>query len=171
MRRLWKPVIRPTRSKSTNPSVWQQKFKNYEGVNVHYGAITLRKAIGLSNNIVALKTMLKLGNSPQSAIQTVVQKAHLMGIDSALQPVPALALGASEVSVLEHTSAFGVFATRGMRAEETPIERVINATGELVIDHSHPVRGARVLSEQAGAQMWEMLRYVVTSGTGRRRAN
>ncbi|HEX8235392.1 MAG TPA: PBP1A family penicillin-binding protein [Abditibacteriaceae bacterium] len=147
--------------------LWGKQFKNYEGPRVHYGAITLRKAIGISNNIVALKTMLKLGNTTESAIQNVVQKAHLMGIDSALQPVPALALGASEVSVLEHTSAFGVFATRGMRAEETPIERVINATGELVIDHAHPVKGARVLGEQAGAQMWDMLRYVVTSGTGR----
>lgn len=146
--------------------MWGKRFKNYEGERVHYGAITLRKAIGISNNIVAIKTMLKLGNTTETAIQNVVQKAHLMGIESTLTPVPALALGASDVSVLEHTSAFGVFATRGMRAEETPIERVINATGELVIDHAHPVKGARVLSEQAGAQMWDMLRYVVTSGTG-----
>jgi membrane peptidoglycan carboxypeptidase len=43
----------------------------------------------------------------------------------------------------------------------------VNATGEIVIDHSHPVKGARVLSPEAGAQMWDMLRYVVTSGTGR----
>jgi membrane peptidoglycan carboxypeptidase len=171
MRRLWKPVIRPTRSKSTNPSVWQQKFKNYEGVNVHYGAITLRKAIGLSNNIVALKTMLKLGNSPQSAIQTVVQKAHLMGIDSALQPVPALALGASEVSVLEHTSAFGVFATRGMRAEETPIERVINATGELVIDHRIRSEGHEYSASRLAPRCGKCCAMWCTSGTGRRRAN
>jgi membrane peptidoglycan carboxypeptidase len=71
------------------------------------------------------------------------------------------------VTVLEHTSAFGVFATKGLRAEATPIEKVQNDAGEILVEHAHPVRAARVLTERAANEMWDMLRYVVTSGTGR----
>jgi penicillin-binding protein 1A len=144
--------------------VYGKEIRNYD--RRYRGAMTLRKAIGDSNNVVAVKTMLKLGGYVESAAQVVIQKAHLMGIESNLVPVPTLALGASEVTPLEHTSAFGVFATRGLRAEETPIERVLNANGETIIEHSHPVHGARVLSEPAANSMWQMLRYVVESGTG-----
>jgi membrane peptidoglycan carboxypeptidase len=105
--------------------------------------------------------MLKVG------IQNVVQKAHLMGIQSALSPYPSLALGTSDLSLLEHVSAYGVFATRGLRAEATPIRRVDNYAGETIIESPTPVRAARVLSPGAANAMWEMLRYVVTSGTGR----
>jgi membrane peptidoglycan carboxypeptidase len=52
-----------------------------------------------------------------------------------------------------------------MRAEETPIERRRQRYRRTVIDHAHPVRAHEYFSEQAGAQMWDMLRYVVTSGT------
>jgi 1A family penicillin-binding protein len=135
------------------------EIKNYDFA--HHGALTFREAIGMSNNVAATRVLMKVG------IQNVIQKAHLMGIQSSLKPYPTLALGTSEISLLEHTSAFGVFATRGLRAEETPIERVDNYAGETLVEHSHPVRGARVLSEEAARGMWSMLRYVVTNGTGR----
>lgn len=127
----------------------------------HEGWIPLRHAIAESNNVAAVRTLLKVG------IQNVIQKAHLMGIQSSLVPVPTLALGSSELTPLEHTSAFGVFATRGMRAESTPVERVENAAGETIMEHTHPVHGARVLSPDAANNMWDMLRGVVTEGTGR----
>ena len=139
--------------------VWGHKIRNYDFKN--RGAMTLRSAIGMSNNIAATKTLMKV------KIENVVEKAHLMGITSSLRPVPTLALGTSEISLLENTSAFGVFATRGLRAEQTPIIRVDNYAGETLVDQPTPVSAARVLSTDASNRMWDMLRYVVTNGTGR----
>ncbi|MBW3636566.1 MAG: PBP1A family penicillin-binding protein [Armatimonadetes bacterium] len=137
----------------------QHKVRNYD--DAHRGAMTLRSAMGMSNNVVATRTLLKVG------IQNVVQKAHLMGIQSALSPYPSLALGSSDLSLLEHVSAYGVFATKGLRAEATPIRRVDNYAGDTIIEQPTPVRAARVLSPGAANDMWDMLRYVVTNGTGR----
>ncbi|HEX9997529.1 MAG TPA: PBP1A family penicillin-binding protein [Abditibacterium sp.] len=135
------------------------EVRNY--TRSHAGAMTLRTAIAQSNNVVATRTLLKVG------IQNVVQKAHLMGIQSSLSPYPSLALGTSDLSLLEHVSAHGVFATRGLRAEATPVTRVDNYAGETLIEQPTPVRGARVLSPIAANNMWQMMRYVVTNGTGR----
>ncbi len=133
-------------------------IKNYDFRN--RGAMTFRSAIGMSNNVAATRILLRIG------IQNVIEKAHLMGITSSLTPVPTLALGTSEISVLENTSAFGIFATRGLRAEPTPIIRVENYAGEVLAEQPTPVSAARVLSPDAANRMWEMLRYVVTNGTG-----
>ncbi len=135
------------------------EIKNYDFI--HRGGLSFQQAIGMSNNVAATRVMLKVG------IPAVIQKAHLMGIQSPLRPWATLALGTSEVTLLEHVSAYGVFATRGLRAEPCPVERVENSLGEVLVDHPHPVRGARVMSADAGNKMWDMLRYVVTSGTGR----
>ena len=134
------------------------EIKNYDFR--HRGFLPMYKAIGISNNVAATRVLMKTG------IQNVIEKSHLLGIKSHLVPVPTLALGTSEISLLENTSAFGVFATRGLRAEETPIDHIDNSAGETIIETEKPVRGARVLSEEAGNKMWEMLRYVVTNGTG-----
>jgi len=140
------------------------EIKNYavNGEFPHYGPLPFYKAIGKSNNVAAVRVLMKVG------IQNVVEKAHLMGIESKLDPVPSMALGTSDISLLENTSAFGVFATRGLRAEETPIDHVNGPDGETLIETEKPVRGARVLSQEAGNKMWQMLRYVVTSGTGQK---
>lgn len=137
--------------------------KNYD--HVHHGALTFRQALATSNNVAATRILMKIG--VPDGIQNVIQKAHMLGITSPLQPVRSLALGASEITVLENTSAYGVFATRGLRAEPSPILRVDNYNGETLIDQSPQVHGARVLSQEAGDRMWEMLSYVVSNGTGK----
>ena len=139
--------------------------KNYEGEGVHHGALSFRKALAMSNNVAATRILMKIG--VPNGIQNVIQKTHMLGISSPLSPYPSMALGSSEVTVLENTSAYGVFATRGLRAEPSPIVRVDNYNGETIIDQSTQVHGARVLSQEAGNRMWDMLRYVVTNGTGK----
>jgi penicillin-binding protein 1A len=137
-----------------------KQIKNFEGAGVHFGNITFKRALGKSNNVAATRILMRVG------VQNVVQKAHMMGIQSPLAPYPSLALGASEITLLESTSAYGNFATRGLHAETTPVDRVQNYAGEVLMEHAHPVHAPRVLSEEAGNRMWEMLRYVVTNGTG-----
>ena len=135
------------------------ELRNY--TRGHDGSMTLRDAIAMSNNVIATRLLLRVG------IQNAILKAHLMGIQSRLTPVPSLALGTSELSLLEHVSAYGVFATKGLRADATPIVRVENGAGEVLVDQSGPVRAARVLSKNAANYMYEMLRNNVTNGTGR----
>jgi penicillin-binding protein 1A len=127
----------------------------------YHGAIPFRTALAISDNVAASRILMRLG------ITSVIEKAHQIGITSPLRPVPSLALGTSEITVLENTSAFGVFATGGLRADPTPIERVDNSAGETLVEHAHPVQAARVLSQPSAAEMQEMLHYVVTDGTGR----
>ena len=126
----------------------------------HIGVTTIENGLAQSNNVVATKLLLKVG------IQTAIQKAHLMGVQSALVPVPTLALGVSEVSLLEHVSAYGVFATKGLRAEPTPVVRVENYNGDVLLEQPNPVRASRVLSKNAADEMYQMMRNVVTNGTG-----
>ena len=127
----------------------------------HYGAMSLEHGLAQSNNVIATKLLLKVG------IQTAIQKAHLMGIQSSLDPYPSLALGVSDVSLLEHVSAYGVFATKGLRVNPTPVVRVENYMGDVLLEQPNPVRASRVLSKNAANQMYQILRSVVTDGTGR----
>lgn len=127
----------------------------------HVGLTTIQNGLAQSNNVVATKLLLKVG------IQTAIQKAHLMGIQSSLDPYPSLALGVSDVSLLEHVSAYGVFATKGLRAEPTPVVRVENYSGDVLLEQPSQVRASRVLSQNAANEMYQMMRNVVTNGTGR----
>ena len=127
----------------------------------HVGGTTIENGLAQSNNVVATKLLLKVG------IQTAIQKAHLMGIQSSLDPYPSLALGVSGLSPLEHVSAFGVFATKGLRAEPTPVIRVENYNGDVLLEQPNQIRASRVLSKNAANEMYQMLRNVVTNGTGR----
>lgn len=134
------------------------QIRDYDRVN--HGSMSLTRALATSNNVIAARLLLRVG------IQDAIQKAHLMGIQSGLVPVPTLALGTSEVTLLEHVSAYGVFATKGLRAEATPIVRVENGAGEVLVDQSGPVRAARVLSQDAANKMYFLLRNNVLHGTG-----
>ena len=135
------------------------EIRNY--TRGHVGTTTLENGLAQSNNVIATRLLLKVG------IQTAIQKAHLMGIQSSLDPYPSLALGASGVSVLEHVSAYGVFATKGLRAEPTPVIKVENYNGDVLLEQPSQIRASRVLSQNAANEMYDMLRNVVTNGTGR----
>jgi len=137
---------------------------NYDGK--YRGRITVRKAMALSVNVAAVRILQRVG------VEDVIRLAHAMGIQSELQPYLPLALGASGVTVLEHTSAYGCFATGGLRAEPVVIERIESATGEVLYQHEHTDGHAaelrRVLSPQTAEYMKSMLISVVEQGTGRR---
>ena len=81
----------------------------------------MRYALEKSLNIPSIKLLERVG------IQSAIDVAQKMGIKSRLEPGLALALGASEVSILELTSAFGVFANGGLRVEPTAIAKIENA--------------------------------------------
>ncbi|MBF2064433.1 MAG: penicillin-binding protein 1A [Calothrix sp. C42_A2020_038] len=123
------------------------------------GSLDMRTALTKSINIVAVRVLMKVGFKP------TIELAKKMGIKSQLQPIYSLALGSSEVNLLELTSAYGSFATQGIHNEVHGITRILNRRGEEIWKANFtPVRALD--SDSANITTW-MLRSVVTSGTGR----
>ncbi|MFB2833699.1 transglycosylase domain-containing protein [Floridanema evergladense] len=131
--------------------------KNYN--DDHRGWISMRDALTSSINTVAVKVLMNTGFQP------VIDIAHKMGIKSELKPTYSLALGASEVNLLELTSAYGTFAAKGMHSPVYGIRRVINKQGKVVFEAKPQMEKA--LDEETSAIMSWMLEDVVNDGTGR----
>src|SRR5581483_8891304 len=64
-------------------------------------------------------------------------------------------------------SAYGVFAARGLRAEPIPVVKVIDNTGKVLEDNTQP-HASRVLDEVIADNVTDVLRGVISSGTGTR---
>ena len=122
------------------------------------GPVTLRYALQQSINIPAIKLLRKVGTS------LVASYARRMGIRSPIGQNLSLALGTSEVTLLELTSAYAVFANRGIRTDPMFILKVEDKSGT-VLEKNSP-RPVEVLSEQTSAVMTSMLQSVIDHGTG-----
>ncbi|MEA2937775.1 MAG: penicillin-binding protein, partial [Alphaproteobacteria bacterium] len=98
------------------------KPENYS--REYFGPVTLTQGLALSLNTVAVRLTLEFGAS------AVARTAHRLGIASKLDPNPSLALGTSEVSVIELVSAYGAFANGGNAVSPYVVERVRTAAGK-----------------------------------------
>ncbi|WP_017318626.1 transglycosylase domain-containing protein [Mastigocladopsis repens] len=123
------------------------------------GWLTMRDALTKSVNIVAVRVLMKVGFDP------TIQLAHKMGIQSELKPMYSLALGSSEVNLLELTSAYGSFATKGLHVEPHGITRILDRRGKVI--WSADFKSQRAIDADSSAIMTWMLRNVVQNGTGR----
>jgi penicillin-binding protein 1A len=130
--------------------------QNYD--KQYRGPVTLRYALQMSINIPAIKLLRKVGTS------LVASYARRMGIKSPLGQNLSLALGSSEVTLLELTSAYGVLANRGIRNEPLYILKVEDRAGN-VLEKNTP-RPTEVLSEETASVMTSMLETAVDHGTG-----
>lgn len=135
--------------------IW--KPRNYEGR--FSGPVTLRTALERSINVPAVKTISELGP------QTVIAYARRMGIASPLQPHLSLALGSNEVTPLEMASAYGTLAALGVRAEPIAISKITTRDGQVLEDN--PPRRDLVLSADVAYVMVDLMKGVITRGTGR----
>ena len=124
----------------------------------YYGLLTFREALEKSANIAAVKVLDRTGFVP------VIELARELGLTTALQPYPSMALGAFEVSLFEMTSAYGAFANEGVRVEPYLIEGVRDREGA-VLEQAKP-SAREVLSPQVAAVMNALLEGVITDGTG-----
>jgi penicillin-binding protein 1A len=125
------------------------------------GAVTLRQALAQSINTVAVRLHIDIG--PQQTIAA----ARRLGIAAPLREGPALALGASEVSLLELTGAYGAFASGGHRLEPHLITRVRDGNGRALYQRPATASAAVIAPQHLGA-MNDMLNAALVSGTGRR---
>ena len=140
-----------------NPDgVWTPK--NFD--DKFHGPVTVQHALEKSLNIPSIKLIEQVGIKP------AIKIAKRLGIKSHLEGGLALTLGASEVTLLEQTSAFGVFANAGIRVEPTAITKIENREG--VILYKHTITEKKALDPNIAAVMNEMMQGVVLRGTGYR---
>lgn len=131
---------------------------NYGGR--YYGEVTLRESFARSMNSVAVRVTQKVGP------KTVAATARRLGISSELRPTGGLALGASEVTLLELTGAYAVFANQGRRVTPYGITEIRDARGQLLYQRDR-APGDAVVSARQLAQMSNLMSAVVVWGTGK----
>jgi len=125
----------------------------------YQGDVTLETALAESINTVAVRLAESVGR------EAVIETAHRLGIRSALEPVPSLALGTQEVGLLELTNAYLPFATGGEMPRIHGIERVLTRQGR-VLYTAKAVPTARVVAPADAGAMNAMLREALLRGTG-----
>lgn len=121
------------------------------------GYLTLRSALAQSKNIITARLIRAIGP------QVVADYAYKMGIQSRLRAVPSLALGTTDLSVLELTGAYATFADRGRFHEPIFVTRIEDKFGNVIEEFHSNSREA--LSEETAYLMVDMLRAVVNEGT------
>ena len=125
----------------------------------HEGPMILKQALVKSINSIAAQLVERTGPD------AVIDAARRCGITSPLSPVYSVALGTSGVSPLEMATAFSTFATGGVQHEPFWIRRVEDPLGRVLEEHI--VRGRRSLDPGIAYQVVDMMRGVLTTGTGR----
>ena len=122
------------------------------------GLITLRRALALSINLVAIRLGMELG------VDAVVDEARRYGITTQVPAVPSMFIGSASVIPLEMVSAYTAPATLGVRAAPFAVTRVEDADGK-VLWQQQP-RRERVMSTDEAYVLNDMLRDVLRYGTG-----
>ena len=149
----------PTDSYEDKPiKIGNYQPKNANGRNV--GWVSLDTALTQSINTVAIQLLGDVGFEPTIAL------ARDMGIESKLEEVYALALGAYEVTLLEMTSAYGTLANNGKYQVPHGIRKIRNQAGDVLYDYSIEGKPRQAIDSDSAAIMTWMLRHVVTNGTG-----
>ena len=136
--------------------------ENYGGAT--YGKMSLRKATEKSVNTVFVRLMQDVGP------YQVVDLANRLGLNiREIDPKVdgsglSIALGSREVTTLGMASAYGTFANSGVRAAPSPVVRVVDPDGTVLLDRSEP-EGEAVLEPATADNVTDVLRGVLTSGT------
>jgi penicillin-binding protein 1A len=127
------------------------------------GAVTLRDALARSMNAAAARLHMTVKPRTTAAV------ARRLGIQSTLRADASLALGTSEVSLLELTGAYGVLAGGGRAVEPHIVARVRTGSGQVLFRRSTS-QPEIVVAPAHVAAMNDMLSAVLVSGTGKRAA-
>ena len=130
--------------------------RNYDGE--YFGMLSMRNALAYSRNIPSVRLAAALGHSD------IERMAHAAGIRGAIQNTPMVALGITEVTPIELTSAFGALAGMGTRAEPRYVIAVEDAIGNVV--YRTTVRTQPRIDPGVAYLITDMLSDAVQYGTG-----
>jgi len=124
------------------------------------GRVTLREALERSLNVPLARLGVFIGP------ERIVETARLLGIEGPLTPVYSIALGSNEVTPLELTHAYGVFAAEGYRADLHSTLGVVDPNGK--VHGLIETTGEYVVDETEAYLITSVLEGVVERGAGRR---
>lgn len=125
----------------------------------YLGEVTLRTALALSRNIVAVKLADRVG------LDKVIDYAQRMGITSPLEPNLSLALGSSVVTPLDQAAGYATIADAGIHIDPWAIRMVKDSLGNVVLDDRYP-QATEVVSAGTAYIVTTMLEDVINHGTG-----
>ncbi|MCD6098659.1 PBP1A family penicillin-binding protein [bacterium] len=143
------PIVLKVGGKIWRPENYDKKY---------LGPISLRTALKKSKNMVAIRLIQRV--TPKQ----VIKYARRMGISTPLKPVPSLAIGSCEVTMLDMVTAFCVFPNNGIKPTPIWVRKIEDREGN-VIEENRP-RMEEVLPAQTAYVMTNMLQTVVDHGTG-----
>lgn len=142
--------------KGTGGKDWQPENFSHR----YHGEMTLRRALALSENIPAVRLMEALGPA------SVVTFAHRLGITTPLAANLSLALGTSEVKLIDLTAAFATFANDGLAIRPQAVLEINDADGDILWRPKPAVTAA--MSRTAAAIICNMLQAVIQAGTAKK---
>ena len=132
------------------------KPENYS--HEYFGAVTLTQALAMSLNTVAVRLGLEVG--PKNVVRT----AHRLGISSKLDANASIALGTSEVSLVELVGAYVPFANGGLGISPHVVNKIRTAEGKVVYARPADQLG-QVIEPRNVAMMNTMMQETLLSGT------
>lgn len=147
-------VDEPVEYEGWSPQNYDREFR---------GPMLLRDALAQSINTIAAQLAIDIG--PENVIET----AYRMGFSANFQPVPSIALGTQEVSLLELTAAYAPFANGGEGVIANVITRITTTDGEVLYE-AGPSGPGQILTDEQVGMMNDMLQAGVREGTSRRAA-
>ena len=145
--------------KPINVKGWQPENYSHE----YFGPVTLTKALALSLNTVSVRLTLEV--TPMAVVRT----AYRLGIASKLEPNASIALGTSEVSMLELVGAYAPFANGGYALIPRVVDKITATNGKVLYARSIQQLG-RIIDARYVAMMNAMMAETLTIGTAQKAA-
>ncbi len=156
----WRPgstiLDAPLAMRGHGGKLWQPQ--NFSGD--FRGATTLADALAHSLNVVTVRLLQKVGLDKVRAL------AKAVGLSEPITDDLSLALGATGVSLLEMTNAYGPFLCGGKFAKPALILKIEDGAGAVLLEHT--AKPQSVMGAGVAADMQKMLAKVISEGTGKR---
>ena len=157
----FQPVVTPVTTVDDVPTTFEFDGKEYTPDNYgeeFYGTVTVRDALIHSLNVATVKVAELIG------YQRVVNLTRQMGLGTNIQPTPAVALGAYEMTPIDVAAAYTPFATNGFRAEPLFLRGVLAADG--TVEETAGPRVRAVLDPRVAFLTTSIMEDVINRGTG-----
>ena len=155
------PVVTPVSTVDDVPTTFEFDGKEYTPDNYgeeFYGTVTVRDALIHSLNVATVKVAEMIG------YQRVVDLTRQMGLGNNIQPTPAVALGAYEMTPIDIAAGYTAFATNGVRAEPLFLRSVLAA--DATVEETAQPRTHPVLDPRVAYLTTSLMEDVINKGTG-----
>lgn len=136
--------------------------ENAEKEEKPYMNYSLEAALSHSVNTIAVKVLRETG------IPKTIKMAHKMGIDEEIEEVPSIALGVTDISVINLAKAYTTYLNNGRPVEPYMIQRIEDKNGKVIYEKKPQEPNNQAYSEFTRQVMLEMLQDVVNNGTAQR---